>query len=68
MSNTMENKIQNINMADIVLKTHDAINFDLKNLLNSHMLGKAILLKYKKQNILTTKIVIICVTLLYVIF
>jgi len=55
MSNAMENKIQNINMADIVLKTHDAINFDLKNLLNSHILGKAILLKYEKTKYIDNK-------------
>jgi len=55
ISNTIENKIQNINMADIVLKTHDAINFDLKNLLNSHMLGKAILLKYEKTKYIDNK-------------
>lgn len=42
-------------MADIVLKTHDAINFDLKNLLNSHIIGKAILLKYEKTKCIDNK-------------
>jgi len=38
-----ENIIDNITISNIILKTFDVINFDLKNLLNNHIVGRAIL-------------------------
>jgi len=40
----------NENKTDIALSVHNALNFDLKNLLMNHMIGRAILLKFQKTN------------------
>lgn len=41
--------------ADIILKANDVINFDIRSLLNSHIIGRAILLKYEKRKSIENK-------------
>lgn len=40
--------VNEYSMANIVLKANDIINFDMKSLLNSHIVGRALLIKYEK--------------------
>lgn len=42
-------------MIDVVLKTYDVINFDVKSLLSNHIIGRAILLKNKKTKCIDNK-------------
>jgi len=43
------------NMTDIVLKANDVINLDIKSILNTQIIGRAILLKYEKQKTIDNK-------------
>jgi hypothetical protein len=43
------------NTTDVVLKANDVINFDVKQLLNTQIIGRAILLKYEKGKIIDNK-------------
>lgn len=53
-SNDGEANIHNDIITNI-LKTSDVTNFNLKNLLNNHIIGRAILLKYEKTNSIDNK-------------
>lgn len=52
MPNDSSTEVQIISV-DTVLKTYDVSNFDLRHLLRSHIMGRAILLKYDKQRFIT---------------
>ncbi|XP_071579910.1 uncharacterized protein [Temnothorax nylanderi] len=53
VSNT-NNKDMN-NMINNVLNTYEVINFNLKDLLKSHIIGRAILLKFEKTKLIDNK-------------
>lgn len=41
--------VNTYSIADIVLKANNVLNFDMKNLLNNHIIGRVIILKYEKE-------------------
>jgi len=43
------------NTTDIVLKANDVINLDIKSILNTQIIGRAILLKYEKEKTIDNK-------------
>lgn len=50
ISNTSCNiDVNTYSIADIVLKANNVLNFDIKNLLNNHIIGRVIILKYEKE-------------------
>jgi len=50
-----DNEASNDEIITNILKTSDVVNFDLKNLLQNNIIGRAILLKYQKTKSIDNK-------------
>lgn len=55
ISNNSSTEVQIISVDNIVLKAYDIFNFDLRSLLNSHIMRRAMLLKYDKERSITNR-------------